>query len=248
MELVDSHCHLDADDLTAELESVLNRAHSIGVAQIVIPAISARLWPRLRAIAAKVRGAYPPYGLHPMYLAEHRDEHLATLAEWVEREQPVAIGECGLDYYLPELDRQRQQALFVAQIRLARDLELPLIIHARRAVDDVYKFLRRFPGVRGVVHSFAGSLEQARRLVDLGFLVGIGGPVTYPRARRLRRVVQALPDNAFVLETDAPDQPGFAHRGERNEPSYLDGVLTVVASLRIECSHGVGCHYYAQCA
>jgi TatD DNase family protein len=232
MELIDSHCHLDADDFSAELEQVLARARSVGVHDIILPGISARLWPRLRQVAARVRWAHAAYGLHPMYLAEHRDADLQSLAYWVEREQSVAIGECGLDYYLPELDRRQQTELFVAQIRLAKALDLPLIIHARRAVDDVLQQLRRHGGVRGVVHSFAGSLQQAQQLFDLGFLLGIGGPVTYQRARRLRRVVQQMPDEALLLETDAPDQPGCAHRGERNEPAYLAEVLDVVAELR----------------
>ena len=233
VDLVDSHCHLDDDSLAADLPQVLHRAQRVGVRQILVPAISARLWSRLRGLVATVAGAHAAYGLHPMYLREHRPEHLDQLGDWLEQERPVAVGECGLDYYLPELDPARQVELFTAQIQLARDFDLPLVIHARRSVDDVSKYLRRQPGCRGVVHSFAGSLEQARRLFRLGFLLGIGGPVTYTRARRLRSVVQALPVEALLLETDAPDQPGASHRGERNEPAYIAEVLETVAALRV---------------
>jgi TatD DNase family protein len=232
MDLVDSHCHLDDDALQADLPQVLARAQLAGVRQLLIPAISARLWPRLRALVNAVASSHAAYGLHPMYLDEHRPEHLKQLAQWIEREHPVAVGECGLDLYLPKLDPATQIEYFVAQIQLAREYDLPLVIHARRAVDEVCKYLRRHRGCRGVVHSFSGSREQALRLFELGFRIGIGGPVTYPRAKRLRGVVASVPIEMLLLETDAPDQPGAGHRGERNEPAHIAEVLETVAALR----------------
>lgn len=232
LRIIDSHCHLDDLAFDADRQWVLARADAAGVAGIVLPAVSARHWPRLRAVAALRPGLYAAYGLHPMLLAEHRPEHLSELANWLEREQSVALGECGLDFYLKDLDRGVQVEYFTAQLRLARDLGLPVIVHARRAVDDVLKFIRRFPELRGVVHSFSGSLQQAQRLFDQGFRVGLGGPLTYPRAQRLRSVAARLPLEAIVLETDAPDQPGLAHRGRRNEPAYLLEVVETLAALR----------------
>jgi TatD DNase family protein len=238
--LIDSHCHLDDAAFAADRPAVLERAAGAGVRAVVLPAVSARYWPRLREVAAGCDGLYAAYGLHPMLLPEHLPEHLAELEQWLERERPVAVGECGLDFYVEDLDRQAQLEYFVAQLRLARDFDLPVILHARRAVDEVLKYIRRYPGLRGVVHSFSGSLQQAQRLFQLGFRVGLGGPLTYPRAQRLRSVAAQLPIEAIVLETDAPDQPGLAQRGRRNEPAFIVEVLETLADLRGEMPEAVG--------
>ena len=149
------------------------------------------------------------------------------------------MGECGLDYFVEGLDPERQRHFFQGQLELARDFDLPLVLHARRAVDEVILRLRRTGGLRGVVHSWSGSEEQARQLFELGFHLGIGGPVTFERARRLRRTVASMPIEFLLLETDAPDQPGAGHRGERNEPAYLPEVLAVVAELRGESPEAI---------
>ena len=230
--LVDSHNHFDDAGFDDDRDAAYQRARAAGVTTQVLAAVSARLWPGLRAVVARYPGLHACYGLHPAYLAEHRPEHLAHLAEWLARERPVAIGECGLDYYLPDLDPELQLNYFSEQLRLARHHDLPVVIHARHAVDAVIKQVRRFPGVRGVVHSFSGSAEQAAQLHRLGFLLGIGGPVTYERAARLRGIVAGMPLEQLLLETDSPDQPGAAHRGQRNEPAHLVEVLDVVAALR----------------
>ena len=230
--LVDSHCHLDAPEFDADRTDVIARARAAGVTRQVIPAVSAAGWPALRALCAGTTGLYPAYGLHPMYLAEHGDAHLDALAEWVHRERPVAVGECGLDFFIDGLDPARQQHVFEAQLRIARDAGLPVIVHARRAVDQVLAAVRRFQPVRGVVHSFSGSADQAKRLFDLGFLVGLGGPVTYARANRLRTLAATLPLDGLLLETDAPDQPDADHRGQRNEPARLPRVCEEIAALR----------------
>lgn len=232
MEIWDSHCHIDDDAFAPDREAVIGRARAAGVAVQVVPAVTAASWPRLKAVCEAFDGLLPAYGLHPMYLEDHRDEHLEQLAAWLERERPVAVGECGLDYYVEGLDGERQRELFEAHIRLARDFDLPLIVHGRKAVDDVLKYVRRYPGVRGVAHSFAGSEQQARMLLDNGFLLGIGGPVTYERAKRLRRVVAAVPLEGLLVETDAPDQPLAGHQGQRNEPARVARVVEVLAELR----------------
>lgn len=232
MRLIDSHCHFDAAEFDADRDAVLARARAAGVGEQIVPAIAAAGWPGLRALCTATPGLHAAYGLHPMFLAEHRPEHLDRLAEWVDREHPVAIGECGLDFFVEGLDRDAQQEYFEAQLVLAREHDLPVIVHARRAVDAVIAALRRVGRLRGVVHSYGGSEEQAAQLWKLGFRLGIGGPVTYPRAARLRRVVATMPIEQLLLETDAPDQPGIGHRGERNEPAHLVEVLDVVAALR----------------
>jgi TatD DNase family protein len=232
--LVDSHCHLDAAEFDADRDAVIARARAAGVERQVVPAVEAAGWPKLRAVCAAHAGLHPAYGLHPMYLASHRDEHLADLRDWLARERPVAVGECGLDHFVEGLDPVRQQAIFDAQLRLAREFDLPVIVHARRAVDAVIKAIRDSGAPRGVVHSFSGSEEQARQLWQLGFLVGLGGPVTYERANRLRRLAATMPIEFLLLETDAPDQPDAGIRGQRNEPARLASVLATIAALRDE--------------
>ena len=234
MELVDTHCHLDVAEFDADREAVVQRARAAGVVHQIVPAIDAAGWPKLQRICADDDGLHPAYGLHPLLLDVHQDAHLDELAGWLERERPAAVGECGLDYYVEDLDRERQQFLFDAQLRLAREHGLPVVVHARRAVEAVIVAIRRHPGLRGVVHSYAGSAEQARQLRDLGFMVGLGGPVTYERARRLRRIAAELPLDQLLLETDAPDQPDSTHRGQRNEPARITRVLETVAQLRDE--------------
>lgn len=231
--LVDSHSHFDAPEFDPDRAKALARAHAAGVTRQIVPAIAAAGWSGLRQLCA-TPGLYAAYGLHPMYLAEHAPEHLDLLAEWVRRETPVAIGECGLDFFVEGLDAEAQRRYFTGQLELARASGLPVIVHARRAVDEVIATLRRIGNLRGVVHSFSGSEEQARQLWKLGFHLGIGGPVTYERAARLRRIVAAMPLGQLLLETDSPDQPGSGHRGERNEPAHLVEVLHVVAALRGE--------------
>ena len=230
--LVDSHSHFDASEFDPDRGAAHARALAAGVAAQVVPAVDAAGWPKLKTVCAEFPGLHPAYGLHPMYLQAHHPSHLAELAQWIEREAPVAVGECGLDYFVDGLDHEAQQVYFDGQLRLARGFNLPVIVHARRSVDAVIASIRRIGGLRGVVHSFSGSAEQAALLYKLGFLLGIGGPVTHERANRLRGIVANMPIEQLLLETDSPDQPGAGHRGERNEPAYLVEVLDVVAGLR----------------
>lgn len=232
--LVDTHSHLDAPEFDADREAVIARARAAGVTRQVLPAVDAASWPKLRDICRDHPGLFPAYGLHPMYLESHRPAHLRELNDWIERERPVAVGECGLDFFVEGLDPTAQATFFEGQLRLARDHDLPVIVHARRAVDQVIAAIRRFGPLRGVVHSFPGSRDQADRLFALGFLVSLGGPITYERANRLRTLVATLPVEMLMLETDSPDQPDAGIRGQRNEPARLASILEVAADLRGE--------------
>jgi TatD DNase family protein len=232
--LIDSHSHLDVDAFDTDRADVVRRAREAGVLQQIVPAIAASGWDNLRTVCANDPGLHAAYGLHPMFLAEHRPEHLGLLRGWIERERPVAVGECGLDHFVEGLDPQSQHRYFEAQLDIARDAGLPVIVHARRAVDEVIAALRSAATVGGVVHSFPGSEQQARQLWALGYCIGIGGPITYERAARLRRIVATMPIEFLLLETDSPDQPGQGQRGQRNEPAHLREVLRVVAELRDE--------------
>ena len=231
-DLIDSHSHLDAAEFDADRGAVLARARAAGVMRQIVPAVAFDSFPALRELCASEAGLYPAYGLHPMYLAAHRPEHLDALVRWIESEKPAAVGECGLDFFIPDLDADSQRSYFHRQLEIARDFSLPVVLHARRALDEVVATIRRIGNLKGVVHSFSGSPEQARQLWQCGFLIGLGGPVTYPRARRLREIVATMPLEFLLLETDSPDQPLHGHQGARNEPASLANVCACVARLR----------------
>src|SRR4029078_3366681 len=153
--------HFDVAEFDGDRADALARARAAGVRRQIVPAIDVAGVARVRELCAHEHGLYPAYGLHPMYLAEHRPEHLQELKQWIERERPVAVGECGLDFFVPGLDADAQREYFQRQLELAGKFDLPLILHARRAVDEVTAAIRRIGNLRGVVHSFSGSVEQA---------------------------------------------------------------------------------------
>lgn len=230
--LVDSHAHLDAEVFEGDREAVLARAVQAGIRHVVVPATTAERWPLLDAVCVAHSSLHAAFGLHPMFLDEHLESHLQRLPPWLDAHDAVAVGECGLDFFIDDPRPDRQRVYFRRQLEIARDMDLPVIIHARRAEEEVIQTLRRVGHLRGVVHSFAGSREQARQLADLDFMIGIGGPVTHERARRLRRTVADIPLDTLLLETDSPDQPGACHRSQRNEPAWITEVLETIASLR----------------
>jgi len=232
MELIDSHCHLDDDRFDERRESVLQDAAAAGIERIVVPATTAARWHKLKRICALQGGLFPAYGLHPWFGDEHRSEHLDQLDTWLAREKPVALGECGLDFYASRAGAEWQLEVFTAQLVLAHNHRLPVIVHARKSLDEVIAQLRRHALRGGVVHSFSGSEQQARQLYDLGFRIGIAATVGFERARKLRAVVASMPDDALLLESDAPDQPGAGHRGELNQPAFIVEHLRVMAELR----------------
>ncbi len=230
----DSHCHLDARAFDADRDAVLSRAWSAGVADLVLPATTMDSWPGISAVAQQHTQVYPAYGLHPMFMTQHQEIHLDALERWLyEPGEAVAIGECGLDFFIPEADAPRQRHFFHTQLDIAQRCKLPVIVHARRALDEVLMALRKYPGLQGVVHSFSGSRQQAWQLLDRGFYLGIGGPVTYPRAQRLRSIAASMPLEFLLLETDSPDQPDIDWRGQRNEPERLPRICTEIAQLRV---------------
>lgn len=240
LDLIDTHAHLDDASFAGDLADMFARSAAAGVRRWIVPAIDRENWEKVEGLALWRDGVYPAYGLHPLFLDAHRDEHLDELPRWLEGHGAVAVGEIGLDFYVEGLDPARQRAIFVRQLHIAKEHDLPVIVHARRAFEETIHTLRRIGGLRGVVHSFAGSEEQARQLFDLGFHIGIGGPVTYERANRIRRVVATMPLEWLLLETDAPDQPCAQRRGERNEPAFMIDVLETVAALRGVSSSDIG--------
>jgi TatD DNase family protein len=234
VELIDTHCHLDVAEFDPDRQAVLARARANGVAAIVVPGVMAPGWDYLWRFCAADPGLHPALGLHPVYLDQHQAADLAALERLLSERRPVAVGEIGLDYFVTGLDRQRQQALFEAQLEMARDAGLPVILHVRKAHDAVLATLRRIRVPGGIAHAFNGSLQQARQYLDLGFKLGFGGMLTYERSRRLRLLARELPAEAIVLETDAPDLTVAQHRGERNSPEYLPHCLAALAEARGE--------------
>lgn len=236
LELIDSHVHLDASAFDADRPAVLARARQSRIVACMVPATHRAGWDALERLCrdATAPALHPAFGLHPMFLSRHAEDDLDALERVLERGTAVAVGECGLDFHVRDLDPERQRHFFRRQLDIAHTAGLPVIVHARRAEEEVLHTVRRYKGLRGVIHSFAGSREQARQLHDLGFLIGLGGPVTHPGSHRLHRLVADMPLEQLLLETDAPDQPGAGHRGERNEPAHLTEVLDCIAALRDE--------------
>ena len=234
MEIIDTHCHLDVAEFDPDRQSVLARARANGVAAIVVPGVLAPGWDHLWRFCAGESDLYPALGLHPVYLERHQEADLAALEKLLAERRPVAVGEIGLDYFVTGLDRQRQQALFEAQLEMAGAADLPVILHVRKAHDAVLATLRRIRVPGGIAHAYNGSLQQARQYIDLGFKLGFGGMLTYERSRRLRLLARGLPAEAIVLETDAPDLTVAQHRGMRNSPEYLPYCLAALAEARGE--------------
>ena len=234
MELFDSHCHIDVAEFDDDRQQVLAEARRGGVNGILVPGVQRATWPSLLTLCNSDPNLYPALGLHPVYLDAHRDEDLPALAEQIARTRPLAVGEIGLDWYLDGLDRQRQQHLLEAQLEIAEQTALPVVLHVRKAHDPMLNTLRRYRLHGGFCHAFNGSLQQAARYVELGFRLGFGGMLTYERSKHLRRLAGELALDALVLETDAPDMAVASHQYQRNSPAYLPEVLRVLASLRNE--------------
>ena len=232
MSLIDSHCHLDDDRFDADREDILERARQQGVQQIVLPATTAERWPKVKQIAGAYSDVYPAYGLHPMFVEHHQTRHLSELDEWLDKEKPIAVGECGLDFLHSRVDEKWQLQLFSEQLQMAKNHGLPVIVHVRKAMDQVISLLRKHQPLSGVIHSFAGSLQQAQQLLNLNFKLGIAATVDFERAKKLRDVVARIDEKGLLLESDAPDQPGINHRGELNEPAFVVEHFKTMANLR----------------
>ena len=242
---IDTHCHLDAPEFDADRAAVVERARAAGVSRLVLPAVERANFDRVRELAHDCDGAYA-LGIHPLYVERAVEADLQQLRERLHahREDPrlVAVGEIGLDHFVPGLDLARQQRFYLAQLALAREAGLPVILHVRRSADALLKGLRRIAVRGGIVHAFNGSAVQAGHFVALGFKLGFGGAMTHERALQIRRLAASLPEQAIVLETDAPDiPPQWLYRNAlqrasapqaRNEPAELPRIAQTLAALR----------------
>ncbi|WP_250463978.1 TatD family hydrolase [Microbulbifer litoralis] len=235
MRLIDSHCHFDFDAFDPDRHRVWQQCRQVGVERLVIPAVSPPRWPALRELVAQQRDWYAAIGLHPWWVAETEiapAELQRQIAQQVAESPCVAIGECGLDGAIVT-PLAEQEPLFRAQLALAGELKLPLIVHACRCHSELLRLLKEYrPSRGGVIHAFTGSPEIAREYWKLGFYLGAGGTITYQRAAKTRRAFAALPLEAILLESDAPDMPLQGHQGQRNSPEYLPHIAAALAGLR----------------
>lgn len=250
--LIDTHCHLDAIEFEADREQVIQRAQANGVGAIIIPAVSVANLDAVRHLAHSFTGGYYALGIHPICVPAALESDLSVLElaiqDALSDPKLLAIGEIGLDYFIPELTqpamREKQERFYTAQLDLAQRYSLPVIIHVRRSHDILLKHLRRRPCIGGIAHAFNGSAQQAQQFIDLGFALGFGGAMTFDRALQIRRLAVSLSLEDLVLETDAPDIPpawlGLDGQGQwgssvpkpRNEPAEVGRMADVLAALR----------------
>lgn len=229
---IDTHCHFDAAEFALDRDIEYARARAGGVTTQIIPAIACDNFADVEAVCARYAGCLPAWGLHPMLIAAHRPEHLALLREHVERHRPVAIGEIGLDFFVPGLDPTTQEYFYAEQLKIARDYDLPVLLHCRKSVDQILKQLRRIRVRGGIAHAFNGSPQQAEMFIKLDFKLGFGGAFTWPRANNLRRLAVNLPLESIVLETDSPDIPPVWLGKAHNSPAELPQIAQTLAELR----------------
>ena len=233
MQFIDTHCHLNAAEFGNSQGTLVQAAQNAGVGCIVVPSIACTDFHVVHEICAQLPCCAPAYGIHPMYTGDARPEDLLVLREYLAQPDTVAIGEIGLDFFIEPHDRIRQEQFFVEQLKLAREFDLPLLLHIRRAQDIILKYLRQHKVCGGIAHAFNGSRQQADEFIKLGFKLGFGGALTYPHATHLRELAATLPPEAIVLETDAPDiPPSFLQKREPNKPEYLPRIAEVLAELR----------------
>jgi TatD DNase family protein len=247
---IDTHCHLDAPEFDADRAAVVARARAHGVSMLVLPCVQIAHMAKVRELAHECGYAYA-LGIHPLYVHQAQESDLAALqralSAFAHDPRLVAVGEIGLDHFVPGLDRERQAVFYRAQLKMAREAGLPVILHVRRSADALLAGLRRHPVRGGIAHAFNGSVQQAQAFVQMGFALGFGGTLTFERALQIRRLAAELPQRAVVLETDAPDiPPHWLYRTReqrsaddlagqaqgRNEPCELPRIAAVLAQLR----------------
>jgi len=234
--LTDTHCHLSLDQFTDELDPILRRASEAGVDQILIPGIDLETSRRAVELAEKHDQLFAAVGVHPHNASSYSELAREELAELARSSTVVAIGEIGLDFYRDHSPRDVQEITLIDQLSLARQLELPVILHNREAQEELLEVLLEWaPTVshpqKGVLHAFSGDRKGAEKALASGFYIGVAGPLTYPSAKELRNIIRDLPHDRLLLETDSPYLPPQPHRGQRNEPAYLTFIAEELGQL-----------------
>lgn len=254
--MIDSHCHLDFSDFDHDRQAVLQRCAELGIRDIIIPAVSADAFTRTinmcessaashkravsqtRAISQAKTSLHLALGLHPIFIEQHQPQDLNTLDLLIEKHQPIAVGEIGLDFHQsnPHLRKQKEKQIlfFTKQLIIAKHHQLPVIIHNLKAHDECLNILNDTRVTGGIIHAFNGSIQQAHKYIDLGFLLGFGGMLTFERSNKLRQLAKKIPLSAIALETDAPDMSVSQQKGQRNSPEYLPYVQAALAEIKSE--------------
>lgn len=230
MGLIDSHIHLDDERFDCDRAELISDAIEAGVTQFIVPAVKANRFNK--AISLQSDHVHVALGLHPYWIADHKVEDLSLLESMIDMYDPIAVGECGLDFYLKGLDKSKQKTFFDAQIEIAKQRQLPLILHVRGAVDAVFQRLKRHDYFKAVMHSFNGSAAQAAQMVSQGIYLGMGAAGLNPKATKLHQLIKAMPLSHLMLESDAPDQPMYDQRGERHLPKDLVRICQAMAELK----------------
>jgi len=237
--LIDTHCHLDAPDFNADRAAEAEHAQQVGVKMIVVPAVARENFQTVIDLSSQQPHVCYALGIHPMYVDNATPSDLTLLKSLIFEQlampnnKLVAVGEIGLDFFVTQQNRETQEYFFSDQLKIAKEFDLPVILHVRRAVDDVLKYLRKYKMTGGIAHAFNGSPQQAEEFIKLGFKLGFGGAMTYPRALKIRELAKTLPLESMVLETDAPDiPPEWLGTKGRNSPKQLLKIAQCLAALR----------------
>lgn len=229
--MIDSHIHLDDKRFDEDRKQLIQQAHDAGINQFITPAVALDGFDKLKKLSVQYPGIVPSYGLHPYFIEQHKEDDIKHLDQWLSANQSCAVGECGLDYFLKDLDKDIQQYYFEAQIELAKKHNLPLILHARGAVDAVFNSLKNADYFKAMIHSYNGSIQQTRQLLDKGMKFSFGGAICNPNAHKLHKLVKYCPIESIMFETDAPDQNLYPDFKLRNEPVNLIKIVDFYAKI-----------------
>jgi len=232
--LIDSHCHLDFEVFDNDRSEVQQRAKDNNISDIIIPGTEKKHWDRINKLCTGHKNLHPCYGLHPYWLNHHNKQDIRQLEKYIQTNYLVALGECGLDFRPQQADKKTQLSFFEAQLAIAESCRLPVVIHSVKASEVVIQTIKRFKNLTGMIHSYSGSIEQAKQLINLNFFISLSGSVTYDNAKKIKKVAKEIPLTSLLLETDSPDQPDQKNYGKRNEPAYLINTLDVISELRDE--------------
>jgi len=237
--LIDSHCHLDFEIFDNDRQQVIQRANNNDVYDFVIPGTEETRWDRIKKLCTENKNMHACYGLHPYWVTNKKQTVLHQLDEYIDSNKPVALGECGLDFRPQQADKKTQLNFFEAQLSIALNNQLPVVIHSVKATETVIQSIKKYPGLHGMVHSFSGSLMQAEQLIALNFFISIGGSITFDNAVKIKKTAKKIPLSALLLETDAPDQSDQKNQNHRNEPAFLINTLESISSLRNEAKESI---------
>ncbi len=229
--MIDAHIHLDDERFDGNRGELIRQAQKAGINQFIVPAVATSGFEKLKKLSIQFNAITPSYGLHPYFIQQHCKQDIELLDNWLTDNKSCAVGECGLDFFLKNLDKNTQLYYFEAQIALAKKNSLPLILHARGAVDAVFNALKQADYFNAMIHSYNGSIQQTKGLLDKGIKFSFGGAICNPNAHKLHKLIKYCPLDSIMFETDAPDQSPYPNFKEINEPINLINIIHYYADL-----------------